>query len=58
MQSMQRQFGKLMKRSADDSQVAVLMNDFNESDKLLGRVFLSLSLSFNLALNQALGRLD
>ncbi|RMJ20975.1 SH3 domain-containing protein [Aspergillus sp. HF37] len=38
MQSMQRQFGKLMKRSADDSQVAVLMNDFYESDKLLGRI--------------------
>lgn len=44
MQSMQRQFGKLMKRSADDSQVAVLMNDFHESENLLGRVCLSLLL--------------
>lgn len=43
MQSMQRQFGKFMKRSADDSQVAVLMKDFEEADKLLGRVCLEYS---------------
>lgn len=38
MQSMHRQVGKLKKRSADDSQVAVLKSDFDEADKLLGRV--------------------
>ncbi|RJE24088.1 SH3 domain protein [Aspergillus sclerotialis] len=38
MQSMQRQFGKFMKRSADDSQVAVLLKDFEEADKLLSRI--------------------
>lgn len=38
MQSVQRQFGKFMKRSADDSQVAVLLKDFDEADKLLSRV--------------------
>lgn len=35
---MQRQFGRLMKRSADDSQVAILLKDFEEADKILGRV--------------------
>lgn len=38
MQSMQRQFGRFMKRSADESQVAILLKDFEEADKLLGRV--------------------
>ncbi|KAE8373600.1 hypothetical protein BDV26DRAFT_271666 [Aspergillus bertholletiae] len=38
MQSVQRHFGKLMKRSADDSQVAILLKDFDEANKLLGRI--------------------
>ncbi|PKX97030.1 BAR and SH3 domain-containing protein [Aspergillus novofumigatus IBT 16806] len=38
MQSVQRQFGRFMKRSADESQVAVLLKDFDETDKLLGRI--------------------
>lgn len=38
MQSMQRQFGKLMKRSPDDSQISVLLKDFDDADKLLTRV--------------------
>ncbi|PYH38255.1 BAR and SH3 domain-containing protein [Aspergillus neoniger CBS 115656] len=43
MQSMQRQFGRLMKRSADDSQVAILLKDFEEADKILGRIIDSTS---------------
>lgn len=38
MQSVQRQFGKFMKRSADDSQVSVLLKDFEEADMLLAKV--------------------
>ncbi|KAE8154127.1 hypothetical protein BDV25DRAFT_1824 [Aspergillus avenaceus] len=38
MQSVQRHFGKLMKRSADDSQVGILLKDFDEANKLLGRI--------------------
>ncbi|KAB8235983.1 hypothetical protein BDV23DRAFT_143815 [Aspergillus alliaceus] len=38
MLSVQRHFGKLMKRSADESQVAILLKDFDEADKLLGRI--------------------
>ncbi|KAF7586903.1 hypothetical protein BBP40_008032 [Aspergillus hancockii] len=38
MQSVQRQFGKFMKRSADDGQVAILLKDFDEANKLLGRI--------------------
>jgi hypothetical protein len=38
MQSVQRQFGKFMKRSADDSQVALLLKDFDQVDKLLDKV--------------------
>ncbi|RAO70797.1 uncharacterized protein BHQ10_006809 [Talaromyces amestolkiae] len=38
MQSMHRQFGKLMKRSADDSQVSVLLKDFDNADKLLTKI--------------------
>ncbi|KAE8368583.1 hypothetical protein BDV27DRAFT_122275 [Aspergillus caelatus] len=38
MQSVQRHFGKLMKRSADDSQVSILLKDFDEANKLLGRI--------------------
>ncbi|KAH8433250.1 uncharacterized protein LDX57_010885 [Aspergillus melleus] len=43
MQSVQRHFGKFMKRSADDSQVAILLKDFDEADKLLGRIIDSTS---------------
>lgn len=38
MQSMHRQFGKLMKRSADDSHVSVLLKDFDNADTLLAKV--------------------
>lgn len=38
MQSVHRHFGKYMKRSADETQVAVLLKDFEEADKLLTRV--------------------
>ncbi|KAF9894088.1 hypothetical protein FE257_009061 [Aspergillus nanangensis] len=43
MQSVQRQFGKFMKRSADDSQVAILLTDFHEADNLLGKIIESTS---------------
>ena len=32
---LQRKAGKLLSRSADDAQVALLMKDFDEGDKLL-----------------------
>ncbi|KMU72491.1 SH3 domain containing protein [Coccidioides immitis RMSCC 3703] len=35
---MHRQFGKLMKRSADESQVSVLLKDFDNADKLLTKI--------------------
>lgn len=38
MQAVHRKFGKFMKRSADDSQVAVLLKDFDDADKLLTKV--------------------
>jgi hypothetical protein len=38
MQSVQRQFGRLMKRSADDNQVAILLKDFEQIDNLLNKV--------------------
>lgn len=39
MQSMQRQFGRMTtKRSADDSQVAVLLKDIKDADQLLTQV--------------------
>ena len=38
MQSMQRRFGKLLPRSADESQVAILLKDFDEADRMLQRV--------------------
>ena len=38
MQSMQRRFGKFLPRSADETQVAVLLNDFEEADKMLTKV--------------------
>ncbi|KAL2812589.1 hypothetical protein BJX63DRAFT_240250 [Aspergillus granulosus] len=38
MQSVQRQFGRLMKRSADDNQVAILLKDFEQVDNLLNKI--------------------
>lgn len=38
MLSVQRQFGKLKKRGADESQVSVLLKDFEEADVLLTKV--------------------
>lgn len=38
MKSMQRQFGKLMTRSADESNVSVLLRDFDQADTLLSKV--------------------
>ena len=38
MQSVHRQFGKLGKRSADEQQVSVLLQDFEQADKLLTKV--------------------
>ena len=38
MQSVQRRFGKLLPRTADESQVAVLLKDFDDADIMLGKV--------------------
>ncbi len=38
MQSVQRHFGKYMKRSADESQISVLLKDFEDADLLLAKV--------------------
>ena len=38
MQSVQRRFGKLLPRTADESQVAILLKDFDDADKMLARV--------------------
>ena len=38
MQSMQRRFGKFLPRTADESQVAVLLKDFDDADKMLAKV--------------------
>lgn len=38
MQSVQRRFGKFLPRTADESQVAVLLKDFDDADKMLTRV--------------------
>lgn len=38
MQSMHRHFGKFMKRTADESQVSVLLKDFDDADQLLAKV--------------------
>lgn len=35
---MQRRFGKLLPRTADESQVAVLLKDFDDADKMLAKV--------------------
>lgn len=39
MQSMQRQFGKLLHKSpGDNARVAVLLNDYEDADRLLVKV--------------------
>ncbi|KAF3482499.1 SH3 domain signaling protein [Arthroderma uncinatum] len=38
MLNINRQFGKFMKRSADESQVSVLLKDFDDADKLLQKI--------------------
>lgn len=39
MQNMSRRFGRMTtKSSADDSQIAVLLKDFDDADMLLGKV--------------------
>ena len=38
MQRVQRRFGKLLPRTADESQVAVLLKDFDDADKMLAKV--------------------
>jgi hypothetical protein len=39
MQNMQKRFGRMTsKRTADDSQVAVLLKDFEDADSLLSKV--------------------
>ena len=43
MQSVQRRFGKFLPRTADESQVAVLLNDFEEADKMLAKVHTTVS---------------
>jgi hypothetical protein len=45
MQNMQRRFGRMTtKQSADDSQIAVLLKDFDDADMLLGKVGIHISL--------------
>lgn len=38
MQNLQRRFGKFRKRTADESQVSVLLKDFENADQLLAKV--------------------
>lgn len=38
MKSMQRQFGKMMTRSADESNIAVLLHEFGQAELLLSKV--------------------
>ena len=38
MQTVQRRFGKFLPRTADESQVAVLLKDFDDADKMLSKV--------------------
>lgn len=42
MQSVQRKFGKLMKRSADRSDVGGILSEFNTADQALGSVWRAL----------------
>ena len=46
MQRMQRKFGTYLPRSADEAQVATMLHEFEEADKMLAKVLrLQLSLS-------------
>jgi hypothetical protein len=50
MQSMQRQFGKLLNKGpGDNARVSVLLNDYEDADKVLAKVCRSLEnvLSFS-----------
>ncbi|MCJ1362027.1 hypothetical protein MMC16_001129 [Acarospora aff. strigata] len=38
MQSVQRRFGKFLPRSADESQVSVLLKDFEDADRMLTKI--------------------
>ncbi len=38
MQNVQRQFGKLMTRSADESRISLLLKEFNDADTMLAKV--------------------
>ena len=38
MQSVQRRFGKFLPRTADESQVSVLLKDFDDADRMLAKV--------------------
>ena len=38
MMSVQRQFGKLLPRSTDESQVSVMLKEFDDADVMLGKV--------------------
>ncbi|KAI9884102.1 MAG: hypothetical protein M1823_004106 [Watsoniomyces obsoletus] len=38
MMNVQRSFGKLLPRSADGSQVSVLLKEFDDADKMLGKI--------------------
>ena len=40
MMTVQRQVGKLLHRSTDESQVSILLKDFEEADKMLDKVSL------------------
>ncbi len=41
MQSVHRSFGKLLTRSADESQVSILLKDFEDADRMLTKVSIS-----------------
>jgi hypothetical protein len=38
MMRVQRRFGKLLPRTADESHVSVILKDFDDADKLLDKV--------------------
>ena len=41
MQTVQRRFGKFLPRTADESQVSVLLKDFEDADRMLAKVGLA-----------------
>lgn len=47
MQSVQRKFGKLMKRSADGSDVGGILSEFNSADQALASVRMIMCLMVN-----------